>query len=82
MTNQSPYSWYNAQPASAPGASPSVTEVDARVRGGLMVVCEFKGHEHDPDRKRRCKLYDKSSQRGCCMYYHEEITAGVCDNPT
>jgi hypothetical protein len=49
MTNQSPYSWYNAQPASAPGASPSVTEVDARVRGGLMVVCEFKGHDASAD---------------------------------
>lgn len=55
------------------------TEVDARVKGGLMTVCSHAGNLLNPEKTRYCKFYTKSSQRTCCMYYHQEIEVGACD---
>lgn len=55
-----------------------ISTVDARVRGGMITLCEFAGNQFDPDKKRQCKHFDKSKQRSCCMYYREEY-GGACD---
>jgi hypothetical protein len=55
-----------------------VTEVDARVRGGLMTTCEFAGNEHSPKKMRKCKHYTKASRHNRCMHYREEMN-GACD---
>lgn len=55
----------------------SMTDVDARVRGGLMTMCEFAGNENNPDNTRKCKYYEKASHHNRCMYYRDET--GVCD---
>jgi hypothetical protein len=58
------------------GNAVSKMEVDARVRGGLMTMCEFAGHEFSPDKARKCKFYDKSKRRTCCLYYVSGV--GAC----
>lgn len=55
------------------------TTVDARTRTGMWVICEFKGNEKSSDDSRKCKHYDKSANRSCCMYYRDTLDAGVCD---
>jgi hypothetical protein len=68
--------YYASQPNTA---TPTVTECDARVRGGIMTLCEFAGHSHDPDKRRRCKFWDESSHnKGACMYYRKDFN-GACD---
>lgn len=69
--------WYSHPQSNGEGAT-NLTAVDARVRGGLMVLCEFAGNECDPDKRRKCKHYDKSRYRDCCMYYHDD-DVGNCD---
>lgn len=59
-------------------AMSSFSEVDARVKGGLMVVCEFKGQPESPDKLRKCKFYQPSQHRHCCLHYRDEIDVGIC----
>jgi hypothetical protein len=60
------------------GTSNAATAVDARVKGGMMTVCEFAGDEFDPDKRRRCKHYNKSQYRACCHWFYEDIEVGHC----
>jgi hypothetical protein len=56
-----------------------VTDVDGRVRGGLMVVCEFAGKEFSPEGGRRCKKYQKHSFKlDTCRFYRKDLNGG-CD---
>ena len=71
--------FYYNQHNQASAVTKTAMQVDARVKGGLMVLCEFAGNEFNPEETRRCKYYDKSRQRTCCMYYHPEINDGVGD---
>jgi hypothetical protein len=75
MFDSSQYDWYNQQPTE-PEAD--VMLCDARVQGGMMTLCEFAGHQYDPDRRRRCKNFKKATWRSNCMHYREDIV-GACD---
>jgi hypothetical protein len=57
------------------------TQVDGRVcAGGLWTwLCEFVGTGVSPDKTRKCKYYDKSSQRSCCIYFRDTLEVAVCD---
>lgn len=80
MHGQNPLNWYGAAPGAgaAAGTTNAATAVDARVRGGLMCVCEFQGAQYDPEKKRRCKHYNKSNYRQCCQWFYEDIEVGHC----
>jgi len=55
-----------------------VTAVDARVRGGMLTICEFAGRKHSPAGHRKCKLFEEASRdQKWCMYYREDT--GHCD---
>jgi hypothetical protein len=64
------------------GTTNAATAVDARVKptqfGELMQVCEFQGSEFDADKRRRCKHYNKSQHRNCCLWFYSEIDIGQC----
>lgn len=72
-------SWYNAKPATdGVGKTDAPTLVDARVRGGIAVVCEFVGNAFSPDKKRKCKYFIKSNYRDCCQYCYNETDVKIC----
>ena len=71
--------FYYNQHNQASAVTQTATPVDARVRGGLMTVCEFQGKEFDSEKKRRCKFYNKSQYRDSeCMYFYSDIEVGHC----
>ena len=59
----------------------SVMLVDARVRvaGPWSQTCKFVGTGESPDKTRKCKHYEKSSQRKCCVYFRDDLDTAVCD---
>lgn len=61
------------------GPTESATIVDARVFGGMFTICEFRGNEFDPEKKRKCKHYFKSYARDCCGHYRDDTEIGACD---
>lgn len=70
----------------APGAysiptTTPVSLVDARVRGvgPWSQTCEFVGTGESPDKTRKCKYYDKSSQRTCCSWFRDDLDIAGCD---
>jgi hypothetical protein len=71
---------YGEQAAYKP-PEPQATSVDARVRqyGPWKHICEFVGTEFSPDKTRKCKFYDKSSQRNCCMWFRDDLNVAGCD---
>jgi len=54
------------------------TPVDARVRGGIAVVCEFIGTQYSPDKTRRCKYFIQSKYRDCCQWCYEKTEVKIC----
>jgi len=58
----------------------ATTEVDARVKTGLMAICSFEGKELSPDGNRRCKHFRQHSQtiKPICSCFRTDIK-GVCD---
>ena len=72
-------SWTQIAPKSNGEGTTNLTDVDARIRGGLMTTCEFAGHECDPDKRRRCKHYIKATfEPTRCMHYRADMN-GACD---
>ena len=59
----------------------AATEVDGRVISGGMWkwLCEFVGTGFSPDQTRKCKYYDKSNQRSCCIHFRDTLDVAVCD---
>ena len=70
----SPYNWYNSQPAKDNVGTVGKTPCDARVKGQFFTLCEFDGNHCSPDGKRYCKHYVKSMHRTCCMYNRQEFS--------
>ena len=73
------YDWYTGSPIDVQPDGP--LDVDARQRG-MMTTCKHNGQQLSKDGKCRCKYYDKSRNRECCMYYNETIKCkdvGICD---
>jgi len=71
--------WYSSKPATdGVSTTNTPTMVDARVMGGMMQVCEFRGEDKNAEGTRKCKFYNKSDYRLCCMHYYEKIDIGAC----
>jgi hypothetical protein len=60
------------------GTTNAPMSVDARIRGGIATLCEFVGNEFDPDKKRRCKYFNKSKYRDCCQWCYDETHEKIC----
>lgn len=50
-------------------------EIDARqtIYGEKMQTCKFNGEETNKEKTLKCKFYEKSDYRPCCMWFYPEI---------
>jgi hypothetical protein len=75
--------WDMLRSFSAPGAKPSEPKkdfkwVDARATH-WVTLCSHLGDEYSFDGAERCKHFNKSDSRSCCMYYRSDENLRMCD---